>query len=85
MIQIIDKTKTFKVSLKSIPLFAYFKFNGYLYMKITPMNKPNISSLFDFNVLKITPGGYDSSRFSYIPYDTEVEPVNVTITVEAQE
>lgn len=81
MVSIIDKTKTFTIDFKNIPVFDYFKYDGKLFMKIRPMHNPDESIVFMKNAMQMT--GYVSKRFTCFEDYTLVEPVNVTIIVEA--
>ena len=83
MVNIIDKTKTFTVDFKNIPVFDYFKYDGKLFMKIKSMHNPDDSIIVMKNAVQLTPSGYVSKRFTCFEDYTLVEPVNVTIIVEA--
>lgn len=83
MVNIIDKTKTFTIDFKNIPVFNYFKYDGKLFMKIRPMHNPDESIIFTKNAVQMNPSGYVSKRFTCFEDYTLVEPVNVTIIVEA--
>ena len=52
-------------------------------MKIKSMHNPDESIIIMKNAVQLTPSGYVSKRFTCFEDYTLVEPVNVTIIVEA--